>query len=220
MLKLTNQGHHMKKLNQTGFSPFETVLLLLVVVVLGFAGYVVYHNNKPTKTDTATTDPQKVQNKTYTDTAKKFTFEYPGTWETAYLDGTGGDFRDATPEPDWTVTSRYVEVKPLKSAKDNNIRVSPGCDKSVIQTQKDNKDKFHTQTDLKINGYEAFYDKTDFKGDAESYLDHAYYVLDGANCVIFQFRENWHHDTSNTNFDDKQNLPGFEAIVHSIKFTK
>jgi hypothetical protein len=32
----------MKKLNQNGFSPFEILLLVLVLAALGFAGYVVY----------------------------------------------------------------------------------------------------------------------------------------------------------------------------------
>ena len=54
MLKLTNKGHHMKKLNQNGFSPFETVLLVLVVAALGFAGYVVFQNNKPAETPVTT----------------------------------------------------------------------------------------------------------------------------------------------------------------------
>jgi hypothetical protein len=54
MLKLTNKGHHMKKLNQKGFSHFEIALLILVLAALGFAGYTVYQKNKPESQTTTT----------------------------------------------------------------------------------------------------------------------------------------------------------------------
>jgi hypothetical protein len=67
----------MKKLNQNGFTPFEVVLLILVLVALGFAGYVVYQRGKnagPTnqtvvQTKKDTTKPAPITDK------KKATYE-------------------------------------------------------------------------------------------------------------------------------------------------
>ena len=84
----------MKKLNQNGFTPFEIVLLILVVALLGFAGYVVYQRNQDTtgssqtvvtKKDTNTEKKTEVKDETagwlsYTNTSGKFSFKYPNNW--------------------------------------------------------------------------------------------------------------------------------------------
>ncbi len=49
----------MKRLDQKGFTPFEIVLLVLVVAVLGFAGYVVLQKDKPAATNQDTPSSQK-----------------------------------------------------------------------------------------------------------------------------------------------------------------
>jgi hypothetical protein len=63
MLKLTNKGHHMKKLNQKGFTGFEIVLLVLVLAALGFAGYTVWQKNKPDNQATTTVLTEQAQDK-------------------------------------------------------------------------------------------------------------------------------------------------------------
>jgi hypothetical protein len=212
MLERINKGRQMKKFNQGGFSTFGIVMIILVVATLGYAGYKVYQDK--------TSAPAAAQTKTYTDTAKKFTFEYPVTWEAFNPDPGGTDSLGDKPVtlPDWSVTSRDVSVKPLKGEKDNYIRVIPNITKDYVADQRARKDRFHTQLDGKINNYDTLYDKLAFKGDAESYVDHTYYVLHGDTYVMFTFRENWYHG-DNTHFDDKQNLTEFQAIVNSIKFT-
>jgi hypothetical protein len=210
----------MYKLGQKGFTVSTVIILLVVAGLIGFAGYVVFTNRNQGE-NTAVVIEEQVINKTYTDTAKKFTIQYPETWEATNPEPGGRDYPDGVvpPDPDYSVTSREVQIKPADGYPGNNVRVLPGCTQAEIDDQKARKDRFHTQSDIKINGYDVFYDKLAFQGDAESYINHTYYVKSGNNCLMFDFRENHHHDTSETNFDDEQNLDEFEAIVRSINFT-
>jgi len=78
--------------NQDGFSAVETVLVIIVVVLIGVAGWLVYKNNhKKTENKTATnttqttTDTNKKTDpyagwKTYTASEEKATFKYPSDW--------------------------------------------------------------------------------------------------------------------------------------------
>ncbi len=212
----------MKKINQGGFLSFFEIMVILVVATLCYAGFKVYQNDKAEKaTSSSETTNYEGQTKTYTDTAKKFTFEYPITWEASNPEPGGSDSLGDKPIAitDWSVVSRDVRIKPLEGQKDNYIRITPNITKDYVAEQRARKDRFHTLLDGKINNYDTLYDKLEFKGDAESYVDHTYYVLHGETYVMFTFRENHHHDMSGTNYDDKQNLPGFQAIVNSIKFT-
>lgn len=49
----------MHKLNQKGFTGFEITLLVLVVALIGFAGYTVYEKNKPEITSSSTAPTKK-----------------------------------------------------------------------------------------------------------------------------------------------------------------
>lgn len=88
----------MKRLNQKGFSHFEIALLILVVALIGFAGYTVWQKNKPESAATTTVVTEKKDTKTestnsqsdptsdwktYTSTTGKFTLKHPKTWATA-----------------------------------------------------------------------------------------------------------------------------------------
>ncbi len=68
----------MKKLNQNGFSPFETILLVLVIVALGFAGYVVYQRSKDSQNNQQTT---VVKKETPTEESKVEVDEEAQKWE-------------------------------------------------------------------------------------------------------------------------------------------
>jgi len=89
----------MKKTNQTGFSIVEALLILVVVGILGFTGWYVYHakqtsdksysaasnstaptyKKKTTTTKTATANPYAGWN-TCDDTADGVSFKYPSGW--------------------------------------------------------------------------------------------------------------------------------------------
>ena len=83
--------------NQKGFTAVEVLLTILILVVIGAVGYMVYHNeHKPkvtnvsttksatstlTKTITATATPSPYAGwNTYTLPKEKLTFRYPTTW--------------------------------------------------------------------------------------------------------------------------------------------
>lgn len=212
----------MKK-NQNGFSTIVLAVVILILATVGFAGWKVYESNR--EADSNSNATHSGATKTYTDTANKFTFTYPSDWSTTFAEK-GGTEGPAQPDPDWAKVSRPVVVKPAEGEKDNNVTVKPGCETvssngktvTVLQNLKDRKDQFHTQEDIKVNSYNGFYDRLDFRGDAETYLDHTYFITNDKDCVVFSFRENWHHDMSNTNFDDSKNVPGFKSLVESIKF--
>ena len=210
--------HH----KQAGFGIVGLILIVLAIAAVGFVGWKLYDSNKSTDSDVQKSSSPKL----YTDTAKRFTFEYPDNWEASFPEPAGTD-GPGQPQLDWAQVSRPVVIKPSTGAKDNNVIVTPGCETtasdgsavSVLQNLKDRKDKFHTQEAQTINGYEAFYDRLHFEGDAESYLDHTYFVTSGTDCVLFSYRENWHHDMSNTNFDDSKNVPAFKSVVQSLQFS-
>lgn len=140
----------------------------------------------------------------------------------------GGKDGPTPPEPDWSKVSRPVWIRTAVGAKSNYLIVTPGCttlsaDGQTVSIQQDminRSDRFHTQTDMKINGYTGFYDRLDFKADAESYVDHTYFVTNDTDCVLFRYRENWHHDMMNSTFDDSKNMPAFRALVESITFAE
>jgi hypothetical protein len=87
----------MKRLkNSTGFSVIEALLLLIVVGILGFTGWFLYHSQKvvtkdytSTKTNTQPTSTIKL-NKTYVDQTGNFTVKYPSTWKTQTSTSTQG----------------------------------------------------------------------------------------------------------------------------------
>jgi hypothetical protein len=84
----------MKKLNNMGFSAVEALLILVVIGILGFTGWFVYHSQKlatkdyssqssiqtsSTKKSTEPSDPYAGW-KTYTSSFEKLTFKYPADW--------------------------------------------------------------------------------------------------------------------------------------------
>lgn len=203
----------MKKAEK-GFGIIALVMLASALVVLGFITWKVYVSiNKPSSDAVTTVNPIL-----YTDTANRFSFYYPANWNIDWPENGDIDGSPAKPQAVKTESSRPIVIKPVSGQKGNNIAVVPGCSAANITETKARKDQFHTQEDLTINGYTAFYDKLDFKDSAERYLHHTYIVLSQNDCLEIAFRENHHHDMSNTNFDDGGNMSEFNAIVRSVKF--
>lgn len=77
----------MKKLNQKGFSHFEIALLVLVLAVLGFAGYTVWQKNKPDNqpqtSQTTETKPKTDDNKEESEPTSKIAFENESSFDAA-----------------------------------------------------------------------------------------------------------------------------------------
>ena len=205
--------------SERGIGLISIIILLLVLATVVFVGWRFYGPKDTAPDGSAATAKTQSPPRTYTDSAGRFTFKYPADW---YLSDQeeGGKDGVVQPAPDWTKQSRPVKIRPAFGAENNDVMVTPGCSTESINQAKEQADQFHTQKDMTINGYRAFYDKLAFKGDAEAYLHHRYFVLHGEDCVEFSYRENWHHAMSDTDFDDIQNMPGFRQIVNSIKFTE
>lgn len=168
------------------------------------------------------------ETKQYVDTAGYFSLRYPTDWSVKPQIWNAGSDGQAKPEPDWTKVSRGLSIDPKAGAAGNNVTVTTDCmtvdsegkEISVLQSIKDSDDKFHTQRAVQINGYDGFYDKLVFVGENETYTRHTYFVTDDKACVTLVFTENHRHPMSGTNFDDKNNMPSFEAVVQSVTFLK
>lgn len=67
------------KQNQQGFTLVETLLIILIVAVIGFGGYYVWHSQH-TSSSTTTKSTAPAGWKTYISTTDKFSTVYPATW--------------------------------------------------------------------------------------------------------------------------------------------
>lgn len=122
----------MRKTDQAGFSIIEALLILVVVGILGFTGWSVYHSRTVTNKDysssayTQTTSPDLYKGwKSASLKYEKMSFKYPNTWQISDTSqdevGTGGT---ATPgADDVTLTSPtglYVSIMSGQAGVDTN----------------------------------------------------------------------------------------------------
>jgi hypothetical protein len=172
MLKLTNKGHHMKKLNQKGFSHFEIALLILVITALGFAGYTVWQKNKA---ETPPVSEVPVSNKT-TDNPKVgvaefsehksigIAFKYPSEWAPS------DDFKDKNEatDPAWDESTSF------KGLNSNNVNttqmqfmVKPATNsyEQALTTAKADK---HTKdvTPLEVDSIKGYSKTVNYEGES------------------------------------------------------
>ncbi len=80
------------KKNQNGFTAVEALLIMLILVVIGAVGYIVYHNDYKTKKAIVSTTAAKVTTttsakssptvtwQTYSNQQGGFTYQYPSNW--------------------------------------------------------------------------------------------------------------------------------------------
>lgn len=75
----------MKHNNQRGFGVVGILVLIVTIVLIGFAAYYVINNKKDDKSPTANTssvsNSEATSYSTYTNSEYGFTLEYPSTWE-------------------------------------------------------------------------------------------------------------------------------------------
>jgi len=100
----------MKKINQSGFGAVEALLLILVLAVIGFAGFYVWHSQKktaPAATVTTSSDSKATTNdvyagwKSYSLKYEKLSFKYPAAWTAQDITGDPG----LTPNTDSVILS-------------------------------------------------------------------------------------------------------------------
>jgi len=131
----------MKKIDQTGFSIIEALLFLVIIGILGFTSWYVYHakqaSNKdystvsnataPTynKTTNTTTSDSYAGWKTYTSSFEKLSFKYPSTWKSvtpalSSTDPSADSFELKSPSGALAV-SWLAEVDGIGGACDNTV---------------------------------------------------------------------------------------------------
>lgn len=201
-----------------GASPVVIVLYGCLLLATVFTGIYLYIN-RPTSTAAPAAASAL---RTYTDTAKLYTLSYPAGWTLRYdlVGGTEG----LAPVQDWAHVSRGYTLTNLYAPKGSqgvSVHVDQGdIVPAIIAGTTQGLDRFHTLQKLRINGYEAYYDKVDYVGPsaAEKYTDHYYRIVSGNILITLAFREKYYHNYPYDKWDDGQDLAAFQAIAHSVKF--
>ena len=216
--------------SQRGIAHLGLLILVLIIAAISFVGWYVWQSKNSTGRTNNSIESAPVL-KTYTDSTKSFSIQYPDNWilkEQIWQDCCEGSPK---PEPDWSKETKPIDLKPSGAHPDINITVTANPNPPVSTDEyvkSGNKDRFNSYTKLKINGYDAVYHKLDFVGPAEveAYLDHRYFVTNNKSPVEFYFRERYRHNWNNeesggkVNFDGSKYYNDFVQIVKSIQFLK
>lgn len=192
---------------QKGFALIEGLLIILILAIIGFGGYYVWHSQK--QTDNSLTQANQVSQsktssnayvswQTYADPAKIYSVKYPGDWET-YNNGE---------HP--TVATDVIAVGP----KDNNTIITISSYASAKTPKNfltaDSLASPLNSQDLTINGNGAYYQET---GD-NTYTSLAYAVGHNSTIVTVSMTEK----LNNPPTDNTQYVSQFHLIAKSLKF--
>jgi hypothetical protein len=224
---LTNSNKN--QVSNKGFTVIESLLILVVVGILGFTGWFVWHStqkvNQTNKNAVSDSQPA-VYNKKYTDTAKVFTLTYPANWKLTFDSPQGGE-GSPPPPTDWSKVSRSFSLLPsdipVNDTFGRDVHVSMSATSDAISLISENKlDKNHTITQFKINGNTTYLDRLVYVGPnaAEKYTDDYYTIIKGEKALTLMFRESYYHNsvTPNENWNDSNDLPALKDIVNSVRF--
>ncbi|MCA9324076.1 hypothetical protein KC992_03145 [Candidatus Saccharibacteria bacterium] len=159
------------------------------------------------------------------DSTKSFSVEYPKSWK--LLDYVWEDCceGETKTEPDWTKITQPITLNPEPEENKITVQIEAVNDGSItLEDLKANQtdDQFNFYEEQVIGDYTAYYHKLDFVGpsDAEKYLVHTYYVINGKETVTFSFRERYSNTTTDgeSDFDGAAYVVDFIKLVKSIKF--
>lgn len=211
------------KANEKGFSVVEVLIVIVVVGLVGGAGWYIWQKQNDKSASNNTNQVSNEAQVEHVDSSKTFSIQYPNSWSVVPYEAPGYD-GPARPEPDWSktpqpITLRSQNNKNAEISIDGYTDVNTTIDKEIEAIDKD---QFNTYSKVTINGYEAIKHVLDFVGpsDAEKYKDTTYIVLGNNSKVTLKFRERYSNVTTNGEYDfDATNLsPDFEKVVNSIKF--
>jgi len=201
--------------NQKGFGAFEILFVLVVVgLVVGTAWYFIQRNES--KKSVSSTAGHSAEMKSYTDSAKLYSLNYPDTWTIKEA----ADCCDGEPK-DYTRISRGVTIVPPTKVDVHGYGVNVQADrtdslaKTIEQNWKDNKHEPELKT---IGGYSAKYVKVAFNGDAENYIDHNYLIAHDGSSVFVTFREKYYHQYPAEDWSAAKDMDAFNKVLSSLKF--
>lgn len=199
----------MKRYNQSGIALIESLLIILIIAIIGFGGYYVYHSQKQTDNtlNGAKSVNANVSNqikasdpyagwKAYTDPSKKWSVRYPSDW--IVTTGSGA----TSPE--------YIDGLGL-GPKNNELLISLSSFRST-QSAKDllNSDNqstvFSNQKTLTINGNSAYYEED---GDGNTYTYDTYGIVGkgiGININMIKTSTSPPPSVDNTQYENQFNL--------------
>ncbi len=204
----------MKKLYaQRGFSTFEAIIVVAVLAIISFIGWtLINRQNSDQNTSQGTMLFGDEDSKEYVDSAEIYSVQVPKSWTIVEAD-------DCCEEPpkDYSEISRSVTITPANVTEfGRGIDIQADKTGSLETLIKQNwADNNHTPEELTINGRASYYVKVEFVGDAESYTDYRYLIIDEKNSVYITFREFLDHPITNTNWNNEQFLDEFDKITKS-----
>jgi hypothetical protein len=209
----------------SGFGVIGIMVLMLVIAVIGLAGWLVTERQSTDTADTAKNSIPTKKSVNASDSTKSFSYSYPSNWtlqKYVWQDCCDGPQKA---EPDWTKQAQPITLKENANPIDAAIKIDDfGPNAIEREYSSRTMDRFNTYTKLKVNGYDALYHVTDFVGpsEAEKYKDNEYIIsnTEGTKSVRLQFRERYRNSTTGgkNDFDASSLMPDFQKVAHSVKF--
>lgn len=168
----------------------------------------------PTPTTTPTATATVAAQKSYTDSAKLYTLQYPADWkfELDTAQTTGG-------VKDYTKVSQPVRFGPNDSrfAVGRTVNLQADTTTTLAATVHKNwTDNKHTPTTETVKGIKIEHVVIDFVSNAESYKDDNYLLTKGNSTVFVTFRQKYHHDYPAENWDQTNIAPAVQTLVKSV----
>jgi uncharacterized protein (UPF0333 family) len=227
--------------NEQGFSAVEFLLVIIIVILVGFAAWYVYHTDHKTKQVTVTSTSSSPAKTTTVGSNGNTTNPLPtGTIGTKDITGTysyPGQYFSIKYPSSWTVAATTLPTAPVQPGTlPTVVIVTPpsayqGETASMVvdqSTSLSNALKYafvgigttvENNQSLTINGYSAMYQQNVISATG-GFTDDSYAVMNGNYTVVFTFRVSQlsspEADVSAFNAVDL--LPEFNAIVTSVKF--
>jgi hypothetical protein len=208
--------------NQKGFSAIEGLLIILVVLLLSFIGYYVYHAQNTT--NSLYDNSGKITNSTGSKTSEKrvslardylpFTLSYPSDWEIRNESTTDYGFDNIELQAKGSVveTGNGEDLKSgalmdIMKSSDKSVNPENSFNEYIAKNKDDKRFKnIKTITLDSVSALESDFDSTNDGGtsihEVRFYKDNTLYLL----------------NMDNTQYSQSQYKAAFQSTVHSIKF--
>ncbi len=211
-----------KKLYQKGFNVVEALIIMVIVGLIGGAGYYVYQNQQdkqPNKKVAVTKQPLAQ----YTDPTKLYTLSYPKDW---VIENGSLVLEGQSAEKNSSISINYTKDPTLEGPMPPVFVTS---DKTAAQTQRileawgDGSGPEPYKT-ISINGYKTLHRHIEggLENEGFSFREDAYLLINKDQSSVSFLITSKHiakdEDKLGPSFDATDKLEDFKAIVNSVKF--